>query len=702
MSTHSKAKPAPAGDAMNTESVRVKIGAAGLACSKPGLRKVTDKLAAALITVSGVAVILAMIAMLVLIVREAAPLFMSAAAARAGTAELPAGVKAGDVAAMGVAADLSGKYDVAGVVLRDGRVGFSVMDKGVAGPFAFSRPEGRENARVLSAQPHGGGQFSVLWDDYKLTLLVMDVAYPDAKAEGAAPSGRFRPLLETSLDPARGAPLYAVLRGDETAYNQVAAYWSGAVETKTLRPAKGLLNRGKGKVAERVIDLGNAGPISSAAADAEGAHLYLGTAGGELLSLDLSGDPGEKIVPAVTPAFPDRHSITSLEFLAGDYALAVGDSGGGVSVWFPRREGGEFRLRESVEWRARGGAVVDILPGTRDRSILALSEDGGIRWLYSTTGEKLLDIDSRHPMAVKAALNERSDRLLALRLDGRLDFYRLDSSYPEAGWAGFFKRLLYEGYEKPAFVWQSTGSDTSEPKLSLVPLIWGSLKAALYALVFATPLALAAAMYLSQFANPVWRARLKPAVEMLAAVPSVVIGFLAALWLAPMLEQYVKPFIGDMHYDQRNSLVIAIAMGFAVIPTIFSLAEDAITAVPPSLSAASLALGASKWQTVCRVVLPSASPGIFTAVMLGLGRAVGETMIVLMAAGNTPILSLSPFDGMRTLSANIAVEMPEAPVGGTLFRTLFLCALILFVLTLAINTAAEVFRQRLRRRYGRL
>jgi phosphate transport system permease protein len=209
-------------------------------------------------------------------------------------------------------------------------------------------------------------------------------------------------------------------------------------------------------------------------------------------------------------------------------------------------------------------------------------------------------------------------------------------------------------------------------------------------------------MYLSQFARPELRARLKPAVEMVAAVPSVVIGFIAALWLAPLLEQHLRFIAQYFPYDQRNSLVIAISMGFAVIPTVFSLAEDAISAVPPSLSAASLALGASKWQTVIRVVIPTASPGIFTAVMLGFGRAVGETMIVLMAAGNTPIISLSPFNGMRTLSANIAVEMPEAPVGGTLYRTLFLCALILFVLTLAINTAAEVFRHRLRNRYGKV
>ncbi|MDR1520743.1 MAG: phosphate ABC transporter permease subunit PstC, partial [Planctomycetota bacterium] len=254
--------------------------------------------------------------------------------------------------------------------------------------------------------------------------------------------------------------------------------------------------------------------------------------------------------------------------------------------------------------------------------------------------------------------------------------------------------------ERPAFIWQSSGPEGGEPKLSLVPLIWGSVKAAVFALLFATPLALAAAVHLSQFAAPAWRNRLKPAIEMLAAVPSVVVGFLAALWLAPKLENLMQHFIGNQPYDQRNSLVIAIALGFAVIPNIFSLAEDAISAVPASLSAASLALGASKWQTVRRVVLPSAAPGIFTAVLFGLGRAVGETMIVLMAAGNTPILSLSPFDGVRTLSANIAVEMPEAPVGGALFRTLFLCSLLLFALTLAINGAAEIVGRRLRRKYG--
>jgi len=149
-------------------------------------------------------------------------------------------------------------------------------------------------------------------------------------------------------------------------------------------------------------------------------------------------------------------------------------------------------------------------------------------------------------------------------------------------------------------------------------------------------------------------------------------------------------------------VVVGLAMGFAVIPIIFAIAEDAFSNVPSNLVAGSLALGADRWQTVTRVVLPTASPGIFSAIMIGFGRAVGETMIVLMATGNTPIMSWNPFNGFRTLSANIAVEIPEAPHGGTLYRTLFLAGLLLFVITFVLNTGAELVRQRLRERYSQL
>ena len=268
------------------------------------------------------------------------------------------------------------------------------------------------------------------------------------------------------------------------------------------------------------------------------------------------------------------------------------------------------------------------------------------------------------------------------------------------------------------------------------------------------------------------RRLVKPVVEIMAALPSVVIGFLAGLWLAPLVEQTTvgtlllasgraarrpsrrpsgfqalpratrtrfgrlremrpadrrrgswasgsrsssapgssgRRSAGDfkawlfsnwqVRYDPRNSIIIGFAMGFAVIPIIFTISEDAFSNVPAHLSAASLALGASRWQTATRVVLPTASPGVFSAVMIGFGRAVGETMIVLMATGNTPIMDWSIFNGMRTLSANIAVEIPEAPFGGTLYRVLFFAAALLFVMTFLVNTAAELVRQRLRKKY---
>jgi phosphate transport system permease protein len=143
-------------------------------------------------------------------------------------------------------------------------------------------------------------------------------------------------------------------------------------------------------------------------------------------------------------------------------------------------------------------------------------------------------------------------------------------------------------------------------------------------------------------------------------------------------------------------------MGFAVIPTIFSIAEDAIFSVPKSMSYGSLALGATPWQTMLYVVLPTASPGIFSALMIGMGRAVGETMIVLMATGNTPITDINIFEGMRTLAANIAVEIPEAEVGSSHYRILFLTGFVLFCFTFVFNTAAEIVRQRLRNKYGSL
>jgi phosphate transport system permease protein len=207
-----------------------------------------------------------------------------------------------------------------------------------------------------------------------------------------------------------------------------------------------------------------------------------------------------------------------------------------------------------------------------------------------------------------------------------------------------------------------------------------------------------------------WRGRVPVGSEALLFV--VVLGAGAWLCLALSLPIETLVFGGSFQswlldttglpYDQRNAVIVGLAMGFAVIPIIFAISEDAFSNVPRDLVSGSLALGANRWQTVTRVVLPTASPGIFSAIMVGFGRAVGETMIVLMATGNTPIMDWNPFNGFRTLSANIAVEIPEAPQFGSLYRVLFLAALLLFVVTFLVNTAAELVRQRLRRRYAQL
>ena len=192
-----------------------------------------------------------------------------------------------------------------------------------------------------------------------------------------------------------------------------------------------------------------------------------------------------------------------------------------------------------------------------------------------------------------------------------------------------------------------------------------------------------------------------PVVLALAWLSMPISDALEASLFGGNMRQWVSRDLG-INFDQRNALVVGIAMGFAVIPTIFSITEDAIFSVPKHLTQGSLALGATPWQTLSRVVIPTASPGIFSAVMIGMGRAVGETMIVLMATGNTPIMDMNIFEGMRTLAANIAVEMPESEVGGSHFRILFLAALVLFAFTFMVNTLAEVVRQRLRQKYGSL
>ncbi len=510
--------------------------------------------------------------------------------------------------------------------------------------------------------------------------------------------------------------------------------------------------------------------VTALAIDARQRDLFAGTADGQILRFDLRGGDAPPEIFSAGGA-----GVSALTLLIGGRTLVVGQQDGSLSAWFavPQPESVERRFTRIRDWERYPAAIAQLASSQRDRTFFAASADGTLGLQHSTSGRTLWRAASPIGVSTALAFAPKGDGA-ALAAAGKLASLDVASPHPELSFASLFGKVWYEDADRPAYVWQSSsGDDAFEPKLSLVPLLVGTLKGTFYALLIAVPLGVLAAMYTSQFMHARLQRFVKPGVEIMAALPSVVLGFLAALWLAPRVERLFPAFIAmavaipitavlggwlwsrlpkrwlvglpdgtevlwiavaiagsmalcvsaaasietwlfggsfpiwlesatGLAFDQRNAVVVGIAMGFAVIPIIFAISEDAFSNVPTDLAAGSLALGANRWQTVVRVVLPTASPGIFSAIMVGFGRAVGETMIVLMATGNTPILSLSPFNGFRTLAANIAVEVPEAPNGATLYRTLFIAALLLFAMTFVVNTAAELVRHRLRRRYGRL
>lgn len=585
-----------------------------------------------------------------------------------------------------------------------------------------------------------------------------------------------------------------------------------------------------------------------------GDQLYLAWQDGRTVRFDLRNPQAPALVEQADLA-PGDARLRGLEFMSGEQSLVATDSEGGVRVWFRVQRDGTgsdgFALVPAHTLTSHQAAVSAVAPSLRDKSLLTCAEDGSIT-LHHMTSEEVLVSDRVEPASAlrDCQITPKNDGLFAVGADGRATVWSLHNPHPETSLASLFGKVWYEGYGDESYTWQSSsGTDDFEPKLSLVPLIVGTLKATLYSMLFAVPIALLGAIYTSEFLDRRFRAPIKSTVELMASLPSVVLGFLAALVLAPIIENWVLAvlsvfaivplvalgagyawqilpqgagrilggrlhfaallvltliavltaptlagpaerllFAGDFKawldgragtgtpgtavilwpilvlglliadrrwlapalqrraghgsrtragafefikfvaliaasallawtaaviatrlgidpralffgtYVQRNALVVGFVMGFAVIPIIYTIADDALSAVPASLRSASLGCGATRWQTATRVVLPLAMSGIFSALMVGLGRAVGETMIVLMAAGNTPLMDLNIFNGLRTLSANIAVELPEAVKDGSLYRVLFLAALMLFVLTFIVNTLAEIVRQRFRKR----
>src|SRR5687768_6683272 len=263
-----------------------------------------------------------------------------------------------------------------------------------------------------------------------------------------------------------------------------------------------------------------------------------------------------------------------------------------------------------------------------------------------------------------------------------------DANINTTNWRYLLFPYKWEGYDKPEYIWQPVGLIH---KYNIIPLLIGSLKISLIAIILAVPVSIGAAIYVSQLATPRMKEILKPIIEMLAGIPSVVLGFFALLVMASVLQSIFG-------YETRlNSFLAGTALSLAVIPIIFSIAEDALTSVPRAYSQAALALGASKWQAASQIVLPAAVPGVFAAIVLGFGRALGETMIVLMTSAAS-VVSWSIFDSARPITASIAAELLEAVVGGHHYRMLFMLGTLLFIFTFLLNLMGDVVMNRLKSR----
>jgi phosphate transport system permease protein len=516
------------------------------------------------------------------------------------------------------------------------------------------------------------------------------------------------------------------------------------------------------------------GEISQLILEVKQRDLYVVHGGRYISHYDVMNQSSPQLLQTVA-VVPEGQKITAVNILSGGFSLIVGSNTGEIAQWFQVRDDNNVNhLTHIRSFKSMDGAVTTIAPEHYRKGFVAGDDKGNIGLYYATSNKLLLTRSTGTDPVRVAGIAPRANAVLIEGPGNTFQSARIENDFPEISFSSLWQKVWYESYQEPEYNWQSSAATSDfEPKFSVAPLTFGTLKAAFYAMMVAVPLAVLGAIFAAYFMSPKMRGVVKPSIEIMEALPTVILGFLAGLWLAPFVDnnlagtlvaifllpfsfvitaylwhllpdhltQRVGPgweaallipviilviwtsiaighpieaalFNGDMpnwisnelgwDYEQRNSLVVGIAMGFAVIPTIFSIAEDAVFSVPKHLTTGSLALGATPWQTLFNVVILTASPGIFSAIMVGMGRAVGETMIVLMATGNTAVMDLSIFTGFRTLSANIGVEMPEAAVGTTHYRLLFFSALVLFAFTFAVNTVAELIRQRLREKYSSL
>ena len=726
------------------------------------MRFLIDRLARTVIVVGGLATILSILGIFFFLFREVTPLFATPTAKMTQHLILPFSVTT--EAPMQLAVDEH--REIAHLITSDG-VQFIEVASGQPLPIAL--PAELKNMH-FTAMAHGGGsspRYVVGTAEGQVMLLKVGTTTEFSNSG----ERRKRPMIRAGrpLTVATGPVTMLAYRFND--HGTVLALQSGDGRLSVVR----LPEDDAAAIDPVITELPKPhGAVTSLALDGSLENLYIGTTKGLVVHVALSDQElptvkGGYVVTAPTTA------VTALGFLNGDRSLVVMTAAGEVSAWGLIRHAEDqsrWRLTKMHTFRPHGAPVTAFAPSQRVKGFVTADAKGQIFLHHATSEQTWLKLSNGDSPIRAVTFAPKGDGLISLDAAGQLALYQVDNAYPEVTFATLFGKVWYEGYDEPAYVWQSSsGSDDFEPKLGLMPLAFGTLKGTMYALLLAVPIAILAAMCTSQFMHPDLRARIKPIIEVMAALPTVVLGFLAGLWLAPLLERYLpavagmaltlpllviataflwyllpptfrrrlRPgqealllipllaigmgiclwansfleawwFGGDIHawlstrlgiqYDQRNALVVGIVMGFAIVPVIYSIAEEALANVPKAQIAGSLALGATRWQTVLHLVLLSASPGIFSAVMIGFGRAIGETMIVLMATGNTPLMDWNWANGFRTLSANIAVEIPEAPHGGSLYRVLFLAALLLFFVTFVINSLAEIVRQRLREKFS--
>ncbi|HEY7751270.1 MAG TPA: ABC transporter permease subunit, partial [Ignavibacteriaceae bacterium] len=691
-----------------------------------------DKLSRIVIYTGGIATIIAVVGILLFVFLEAYPLFLNAGSKKDQKLDSEKILESRKPLAVG----LDEYREIIFAITDSGQVDFiDLKKKSLTKSFPLNLPA---NEAITSVSKSLTNDFFAAGTSTGQVIL-FDIIFSSVFGE----DGDRKLIPEVKLEKfialdSLQRPISRIVyrQSSEDEYTVIALVEDKELIQYSVSKSTSLASNGTETVIRNNLTNNVSGNISVVELDNFCEKLLVGTKEGGLFYFSLIDIDNPELIQKLNVTPSGKSKITVLGFLIGDQSLIVGDADGNISSWMrvlDDKSDYGWKLVNTHKFEKNKNEISNFSASSRNKSFIVGATSGNAYLNHLTSERIILELNAKDIPIKDLAYSPKGDGAVILYEDGSIVIFEIDNPHPEITTQTLFGKVWYEGYSQREFVWQSTGgTDDFEPKFSLVPLIIGTLKGTFYALLFAIPLALFGALYTSQFTHPKIKNFVKPTVEIMAALPSVVIGFLAGLWLAPLLEKIlpgvllmfitiplmiglgvfiwkkipdlfkftpksgyeiflILPLVAlggqialwlgpslelflfsgdyrtflsdflDQQYDQRNSIVVGFAMGFAVIPIIFTICEDALSSVPQSLTSASLALGATRWQTAIRIVLPSASPAIFSAIMIGFGRAIGETMIVLMATGNTPILNFDPFNGMRTLSANIAVEIPEAP-----------------------------------------